>query len=145
MPKLVLIVLYCLTFPALVQAQQEPITAQDAWIREAPANAKTMAGYLVLHNNSSRTYTLTCAKSKHFRSIEFHRTVIKNGTASMHQFETLAIPAKGTLALQPGNFHFMLIGPRIGLNAGDELMITLCITHEGKQEEHDIVMTVKRP
>lgn len=145
MPKLVLIVLYCLVFSALAQAQQASITAQDAWIREAPANARALAGYLVLHNNSLRTYTLTCAKSKHFKSIEFHRTVIKNGTASMHRFETLAIPAKGTLALQPGNFHLMLMGPRIALKAGDELVITLCITHEGKHEEHDIAMTVKRP
>ena len=145
MPRLVLIALLGLILSTCAQAQQKPITVQDAWIREAPANASAMAGYLILHNNSSRKYMLTCAKCKHFKSIEFHRTVIKDGIASMHQFDTLAIPAKGSLALQPGNFHLMLTGPKIRLKAGDVLTITLCLMHEDKQKEHDIIMTVKRP
>ena len=128
-----------------MQAQQKSITVQDAWIREAPPNVFSMVGYLTFHNNSLQDYTLTCAKSKHFKDIEFHRTVIKDGVAKMRHHDTLTIPSSGSLAFKPGDFHLMLIGPQTGFRAGDELVITLCIVHDNKQEEFDIIMPVKKP
>ncbi len=127
-----------------VQAQQAPITVQNAWIREAPPNVTTMVGYLTLHNNTSENYTLTCAKSDYFKGIEFHRTVIKDDMASMHHHNTLAIPPFGSLVFKPGDYHLMLMGPRTGFKAGDELMVTLCILNNNKQAEFDIVMPVKK-
>ena len=127
-----------------IQAQGAPVTVEDAWIREAPPNAYTMVGYLILLNDTPRQYELGCAKSNHFKEIEFHRTVINDGMARMHHYETLTISPFSSLTFQPGDLHLMLMGPRDSFKAGDELVITLCILHGNTQTELDIVMPVKK-
>lgn len=140
-----IVVLSCLLAASCVQEQQKPVTVQNAWIREAPPNAFSMAGYLTFHNNTSQDCTLTCAKSKHFKNIEFHRTIIQDGVAKMRHHDTLTIPPSSSLVFQPGDFHLMLMRPQSGFRAGDELMITLCVVHDNRQEEFDIIMPVKKP
>ena len=125
------------------QDQQGPITIQDAWVREAPPNVYAMVGYLTLHNSTQEDCALTCAKSKYFKEIEFHRTIIKDSVAKMRHQDSLAIPASGSLVLKLGDFHLMLMGPRTSFKAGNELPMTLCVMHGNKQEELDITVPVK--
>jgi len=142
--RLIMSVLFCLMTASYVQAQGAPATVEDAWIREAPPNADSMAGYLMLLNNTPHPYMLNCAKSNHFKEVEFHRTVIQEGMARMHHYETLTISPFSSLTFQPGDLHLMLMGPQDSFKAGDELVITLCILHDNTQTELDIVMPVKK-
>ena len=140
-----IIVLFCLLLISCSQEQQNAITIQDTWIREAPPTAFAMAGYLTINNTTTQDRILTFAKSKHFNAIEFHRTVIKDGVAKMRRHDELLIPAGKSLEFKPGDFHLMLMGPKTAFKTNDEVTITLCFKNADKIEEVDISMPVKKP
>ena len=126
------------------QEQEGTITIQDAWVREAPPNASTMAGYLTINNNTNQNRTLTFVKSKHFNAIEIHRTIFEDGIAKMRRHEELFIPAGTSLVFKPGDFHLMLFEPKAALKSGDEISVTLCLLENEILEEVEIVMQVKK-
>ncbi|MGM0594868.1 MAG: copper chaperone PCu(A)C, partial [Pseudomonadota bacterium] len=51
------------------------VSAEEAWIREAPPGVSAMAGYLTLHNHGKQPRTLSAAHSPAFDSVMLHRTV----------------------------------------------------------------------
>ncbi len=140
-----LIIFSCILLTSCTQEEPNSITIQDAWIREAPPNASAMAGYLTINNTTSQESILTFAKSKHFKTIEFHRTIIKNGVAKMRRNDELTIPAGNSLEFKPGDLHLMLMSPKAELKANDEVTVTLCILIDDKIEELDVIMPVKKP
>jgi copper(I)-binding protein len=96
---------------------------ENVWIAEAPPVSKVLAAYMDIKNTSDKDQKLISAKSGDFGSIEFHRTVEKDGMASMQHQEYLLVPAGGTLTLKPGDYHMMLFRPARKLRAGDESSI----------------------
>ena len=140
-----IIILIYLLLAACSQEQQNTITVQNAWIREAPPNASTMAGYLTINNTTTQDRVLTFAKSQYFNAIEFHRTVIKDGVVKMHRQDELVLLAGKSIQFKPGDFHLMLIGPKTEFKTNDEVMITLCFKNVSAIEEIDIVMLIKKP
>lgn len=102
----------------------EEVTVVDPWIRAAPPNVP-MAGYMGLQNNTDTEIALVAASSPMFSSIEFHRSVEKDGVYRMIRKTTLDISAQGILQLKPGDFHLMLFNARQRLQEGDSVEITL--------------------
>ena len=96
-------------FPALACPG---VDITDGWIREAPPGAKVMAGYVQLHNQTTKTHTITQIRSKNFGAIEIHQTVMEDGESRMLSLDTLAIPPKAQIRLAPGGIHLMLFRPR---------------------------------
>lgn len=140
--------IFVFAFVLLASCSQEPketITVQDAWIREAPPNASAMAGYLSITNSTEQDRILTFAKSKHFNTVEIHRTIVEDGVAKMRRHNELIVPAGDSLVFKPGDFHLMLMSPQSELKAGDEVTITLCLLINDKIEELDVVMPVRKP
>ena len=76
-----------------------------------------------IKNTGNKDQKLVSAKSDDFGAIEFHRTVDKDGMASMQHQKYLLVPAGGTLTLKPGDYHMMLFRPARKLVAGDESSI----------------------
>ena len=109
---------------------QQPIAIEQAWIREAPPNASAMAGYMRIINNSDQDNTLVSAASDSFKVIEFHRSVEKEGVYRMIRHESLTVPAKGMLELKPGDYHLMLIKPKIALVEGDNVSVQLMFSDQ---------------
>ena len=140
-----IIILVCLLLAACSKEQQDTITVQNAWIREVPPNASAMAGYLTINNTTIQDWVLTFAKSQHFDAIEFHRTVIKDGVVKMRRQDELVLLAGKSIQLKPGDFHLMLIGPKIEFKTNDEVVVTLCFKNMSTIEEIDIVMPIKKP
>lgn len=101
------------------------ITVENAWIREAPPGAPMLAGYVTLKNNGSVTRALLGAESHDFGMIELHRSVFEDGVARMVQQERIEIPAGGSVTLEPGGLHLMLMKPQGQLRAGDTSGFTL--------------------
>jgi len=93
---------------------------ENVWIAEAPPVSKVLAGYMNIRNTGEKDQKLVSAQSDDFDSIEFHRTVEKDGRASMQHQASLLIPAGGSLMLKPGDYHMMLLKPARKLRAGDE-------------------------
>jgi periplasmic copper chaperone A len=88
---------------------------------EKPPNPKALAGYLVVKNSGSEERRLIAVASLAFERIELHRSVITEGMASMVPQDYMSVPAVGSLELNPGDYHLMLLHPAITLIAGDEV------------------------
>ena len=111
---------------------QDPITIEQAWIREAPPNASAMAGYMDITNHTNQDKKLIAANSNAFKVIEFHRSVEENGVYRMVRHENLIIPARGKFELKPGDYHLMLISPKNALHDGDKTSIELIFDDQSK-------------
>ena len=120
---------------------QPGLQLESGWVREAPPNATAMAGYAVINNHTSQELILIGASSPSFNSIEFHRSIQKDGMFRMVRQETLTAPAQGKLELKPGDFHLMLMSPKEALRDGDKVEITLDWS-DGQQME--VTLPVKK-
>ncbi len=102
-----------------------PLTATHPWVREAPPNAMMLAGYVELHNGSDQRVTIVGAHSDAFCSVEIHRTVTRDGMASMEHMPELTVEPGKSLALAPGGLHMMLMRPQEKISLGRSITITL--------------------
>ncbi|MFW5909767.1 MAG: copper chaperone PCu(A)C [Thiohalospira sp.] len=117
------------------------IEINEPWVRAAPPTAKMLAGYAVLANEGESKRHVVAASSPAFEAIELHRTVEEDGVARMIQQDRFTIPADGSLALEPGSYHLMLMRPHEAVEPGDEVEITLEF-EDG--EEREVTFPVRR-
>lgn len=108
------------------------IVVKNAWVREAPPVSPVLAGYMTIENHTGKTVELTAVKSSAFQKIEIHRTIHKDGVASMEAQNSLPIKAEGKVKLKPGGTHLMLINPTKKLKAGDTVTFTLVFANGSK-------------
>ncbi|WP_455208464.1 copper chaperone PCu(A)C [Kaarinaea lacus] len=101
------------------------IVVKDAWVREAPPSATVLAAYMTIENHTDKDKVLTSVTSSVFNKIEMHKTVNKDGMASMEQQKELTIAAESEVKLEPGGFHLMLFNPAKQLKVGDDISFTL--------------------
>ena len=113
-----------LIFPVIISAASS-IMIHNAWIRSAPPNAKALAAYMMIENGSHEPRTLTAVSSKLFRKIEIHRTEMHEGIAKMIPQKQLVIPADGSVVLEPGGYHLMLIDPETVPREGEQVDMEL--------------------
>lgn len=116
-----------LLFGSLLFADDHRLSISGAWIREAPPGQSVLAGYMKIRNDSDTPRRITAVKSAAFGSAEIHRTVMKDGMASMEAQAELVIPAMGSVVLEPGGLHLMLIDPHKSLRAGERVELALQI------------------
>ena len=88
------------------------------------------AGYMKLNNTSDTDITLHYITSPVYDAVQIHSTTQKNGVAKMVHAKNLVIPAKGSVALEPGGSHLMLMGPRRNIKEGDEILAIAFGDHE---------------
>jgi hypothetical protein len=101
------------------------LQVRDAWIREAPANAKALGAFATIHNSSATARTLVAVRSAAAEKLELHKTVMEGELARMVPQDAIEVPANSETKLQPGGLHIMLIGPKQALKAGDKVEIVL--------------------
>ncbi len=86
------------------------ITVINAHMPEVPPVSRTAAIYLTLENKSAVDYELVDASTPIAKHTMIHKTVEKNGTVKMNHIDGLVIKAKGTVKLDAGGTHIMLMG-----------------------------------
>ena len=123
--NLIFVILISLPLSTFADFNDDTLSVHNAWIREAPPNAKTLAGYLVVKNGGSEQRRLIGVASPAFESVELHRTVVTEGIARMVPQDHMPVPADGSLELKPGDYHLMLLRPSKALRAGDEVPVNL--------------------
>lgn len=106
-------------------AHAEPLTVSGAWVREGPPTTAVLAAYMRIDNPGTQDRTLIGASSAQFETVEIHRTEIVDGVARMIQQDRLTVPAGGSVSLEPGGLHLMLIQSRQPLAQGDVVDIRL--------------------
>lgn len=85
-------------------------TVTGAWVRPPIGADRPAAGYLVITNPGPETDALLGATSPVSMRVELHETAMdSSGMAGMHPIERLEIPAGGTVRLEPGGYHLMLM------------------------------------
>lgn len=111
--------------PVPAASEEAGVSVGDAWVREAPPSMTMMAGYMELRNTTSRPQVLVAARSPGFESVMIHRTIVKDGIASMVHAPQIELAANASLVFAPGSYHLMLMNPKRTLRAGDRVVINL--------------------
>jgi hypothetical protein len=99
------------------------VAVDDPWIAETPPGATAAAAFMVIANDGAETRTVVGAQSPACERIEIHRSEMDGGIARMREQKSLAVPAGGSVTLESGGTHLMLIRPK-ALSAGDRVAIT---------------------
>lgn len=116
-------------FAFLSAESPKVLTVDKAWVRTPPPHAKALAGYLTLKNPRSVPVKVFGGLSPQFDRIEMHETYeTEAGLTGMRQVRHYEIPAGGSLSLQPGGKHLMLIGPKKAFQDGDRIDLYLTVT-----------------
>ena len=103
----------------------DAITVTDAWVKSADSGMSAAFGEI--NNGSDADVTVTAASTAASTSVELHETVEnESGQMVMRQIEGgFVIPAHGSLTLEPGGNHIMLMDLTAPLVAGDDVTLTL--------------------
>ncbi len=132
MKKLTLL-LVCLCSPML-HAFEFPQVSQQ-WLREAPPNAKMLAAYATIKNNSDKNLLITGAFAPDFGMAEIHKTVEIDGMLRMREQKQLALNAQSEVRMEPGGLHIMLMMPQQRFTQGDTVRICLVYLDDTGEEQ----------
>lgn len=105
--------------------QAAGVTITDAWIKASESGMTGAFG--VLHNSGTADITLSSVTSAAAGSVELHQTLAtaEGEMVMSHKEDGFTIPAGGTLLLEPGADHIMLMGLLSPVTAGAEVAFTL--------------------
>ena len=93
-------------------APQPPLVASDVEITRPMPGRPMSAGFLVLTNNTDADIRITRVTSPQFGAVEIHETTIEDGIARMRELSALVVPARGSVTLERGGKHLMLMQAR---------------------------------
>ena len=105
--------------------EADGVTVADAWTKSAEEGMSAAFG--TLSNSGDDDVTVVSVASDASPMLELHETVA-NDTGEMVMREVdggFVIPAGGTLTLEPGGSHIMLMDLAAPLKAGDEVAYTM--------------------
>jgi copper(I)-binding protein len=108
----------------------DAVTIEDAWVKATDDDMSAAFGTLT--NSGSTEVTIVSAETDAAGMVELHETVEnESGEMVMREIEGgFSIPADGTLLLEPGANHIMLMGLTGALAAGDEVSVTLTFSDD---------------
>jgi copper(I)-binding protein len=118
--------LIALALLAACGAPQPPLVATDVDITKPMPGRQMSAGYFVLTNNTDEAIVIDAVTSPQFGAVEIHETTLEDGISRMRRIEELVVPAHGSVTLERGGKHLMLMRAQ-----GASETITLQLLHGG--------------
>ncbi|MDP4505453.1 copper chaperone PCu(A)C [Nonomuraea turcica] len=105
----------------------------DPWVKTAKKSNKGMtAAFGTLVNNSDADITVVSGTSPLSPKVELHEVVEAKGKMVMQPKKGgFVIPARGSLTLQPGGDHIMLVGLAEEVKPGAQISFTLTLADGG--------------
>lgn len=107
------------------KADAAHIVIKDAWVMEVPPSSEMSAAYMRIENSAAKASALVAVETDASRVVELHRMSHEGGMMKMEKVSQIQVPAKSSVALEPGGLHLMLIGLQRKLKQGDEITFTL--------------------
>jgi len=104
------------------------VSVENGWIRAMPPGAKMTAAYGTIRNHTASTLELTTFSSNRFASVSLHRSVEENGISKMKPQNSILLEPDGSVSLEPGGLHLMLMRPQGSMAAGDSVELSLFTT-----------------
>ena len=95
----------------------------DGWVRLLPVAMPMTAGFGRIENGCPAAVTIVGASSPAFGDVSLHETRVVDGVSRMRAMPELVVPANGSVTLEPGGLHLMLMQPRTPLQAGSTVEI----------------------
>lgn len=116
------------------RTSSDGLTVDDPYVKAAAAGDMTaMFGHLV--NPGGDDLTVVSASSDAADTVELHEMVMENGAMVMQEKpDGFVVPAGGTVELEPGGLHVMLIGLTRDIEPGAEVTVTLALGNGGEVE-----------
>ncbi|MBY0689217.1 copper chaperone PCu(A)C [Microbacterium marinilacus] len=110
------------------------VTISDGWVKAADEGMSAAFGEL--ENTGPEDVTVVSATTEASSMLELHETVENEaGEMIMREIEGgFVIPAGGSLDLEPGGDHIMLMDLADPLQAGDEVTFTLTFSDDSTYE-----------
>ena len=120
-------------------APQPPLVVSNVEITRPLPGRHMSAGYLVLTNNDGEDIIITSVTSPQFEFVEIHETAIDDGVSRMREIQELIVPANGSVTLERGGKHLMLMragdmqdSVTLHLMSGDAPVLTVEYSFEEK-------------
>lgn len=107
----------------IVQAEDEMLSIERSWIREAPPGVPTLAAYMTITNNFESSLTIIGVSSNVSTLAEIHEVKMDNEVMQMRRMTEIIINPGQRLELKPSSTHVMLMGVQQSLKHGDEVEI----------------------
>ncbi|MDC9822336.1 copper chaperone PCu(A)C [Devosia sp. ZB163] len=102
------------------------LTITGAYTRAMLPQAKVAGGYLVIENKGTAPDRLLGGATEAAQTVQIHQMKMEGDMMKMSQVEGgLEIPAGGSVALEPGGYHVMLMGVGTPFKEGECLELTL--------------------
>lgn len=114
-----------------IDLPSDGIEIENVWARPGREGGTT-AIYMTILNGSSETDTLISLSSPVSGMAEIHETYEEEGMMGMRSAETVIVPARGILSLEPGGLHVMLMQLNRALAEGDSIEFTAEFVHGGQ-------------
>jgi periplasmic copper chaperone A len=106
-----------------LRAQAPEVTAAQGWVRPYAAGQATALAGAVVENTSAYVVYVTAAETDVASRIELRDASKSDPTSQAVKF--IAIPAFGSLTMDPEGAHLVLSGLKRPLKAGERVALTL--------------------
>ncbi len=93
-------------------APKPPLVVSDLEVTKPMPGRHMSAGFFIISNNTDETIRITGVTSPQFASVEIHETTLTDGISRMREIEALEVPANGSITLERGGKHLMLMRPQ---------------------------------
>lgn len=121
-----LLSLIVLAFAIPARGQDEAaISVLQPWARASILASRPAAAYLTILNKDDRPATLVALETPVAGRAEVHRTVKKGDVMKMAPAGPIEVPAGGSIRMEPGGYHVMLVDLVRPIEKGETLKLTL--------------------
>ena len=114
--------------------KSDTLAIETPWARTTPPGAPVAGGFLTVRNTGQADDRLLSATSPDAEKVEIHEMRMDSGVMRMRRIDDgLPIAVGGTLALAPGGYPLMFIGPTHPFVAGQTVTATLRFERGGER------------
>jgi copper(I)-binding protein len=120
-----------LSVSAAAAAHAGDIAVTDPFARASAGPAKVGAAFMTLKNSGAADDALVAAESPVAARAELHTHIKDGDVMRMRQVPSIDVPARGSVSLQPGGLHIMLIDLKEPLKQGESFPLKLTFAKAG--------------
>lgn len=105
-------------------AAKGDIHIAGAWAKASIGQVPNGAAFMTIENAGAADRVVAATSDIADRT-ELHTHLMENNVMKMRQVDGIDVPMHGSVMLEPGSYHVMLLGLHAPLVEGDEVSITL--------------------
>ncbi len=108
------------------------LVIERPWARASIGMSRPAAAYMTIRNDGAAPEVLTGIETSVAVIAEVHKTEMTDGVSKMRPAGPVEIPARGSIELEPGGLHVMLMKLRQQLTKGERFAMSLIFEKAGR-------------